>query len=347
MGGRALVAWSVGLVMCVPARAQAPTVPFAPQLQLTWASSLSGEPDYETVITVLAADTGEARLLVSWNRGAERRWRSVERPVSHRERRLARSFYFYSSTSDPRQFRGTTQSMLSGVVLRQLKETGRADVVLLVPSISNAPFRGALQRLGSAPEPFPVLLDGRQVTLPGIRGRGRLQGDRPLDFEVLALDDPEAPWVLEAVSQQVEARGDGRRRLVRIGTAARGASVASALDQRCTVSVHDIFFATGSDALDSTSTPALSAIANTLSAHPGWRITIVGHTDSIGADAANLDLSRRRAERVRVTLEQRFSIAADRLRSDGRGEQEPVDDNGTAPGRARNRRVDLVRDCKR
>ncbi len=338
--------WWVGLLLCGGASAQSPKLPFAPHLQLTWASSLAGEPDYETVITVLKADSGEAVLQVAWNRGAERKWRTVERRLSSRERRLARSFYFYSSTSDPREFRGTTQSMLSGAVLRQIKETGRADVVLLVPSLSNVPFRGAMARLGSAPEAFPVLLDGRPVTLPGIRARGRLQGDRPLDFEVLALDNPEAPWVLEATSKQIESRGEGRRRLVRIGTAAREETMASALTERCTVSVHDIFFATGSDALDSTSAPALGAVARTLAAHPDWRLTIVGHTDSIGGEAANLDLSRRRAERVRTTLEQQYRITPGRLRSEGRGERQPVDDNGSAPGRARNRRVDLVRDCK-
>ncbi|HEX9892557.1 MAG TPA: OmpA family protein [Gemmatimonadales bacterium] len=328
------------------ARAQSPQVPFAPALQLTWASSLSGEPDYETVITVKQVDSGEARLTIAWNRGARREWQSVERRVSSRERRLARSFYFYSSTSNPREYRGTTQSLLSGAVLNQLKSAGRADVVLLVPSLSNLPFRGTLQRAGTGAEPFPVLLNGKRVMLPGIRARGQFKGDRLLDFDVLVWDNPEAPWVLEATSKQVEEDRGGRRLLVRIGTDARGQEVASTLDERCTVSIHDIYFATGSDALDSTSAPALGAIARTLESHPDWRITIVGHTDSIGADAANLDLSRRRAERVRTTLVGEYGIAADRLKSDGRGEKQPLDDNGTISGRARNRRVDLVRACK-
>lgn len=346
MSRRALLGCFGAVLISGGAAAQSPRVPFAPQLQLTWASSLAGEPDYETVLTVLQADSGEAVIQVAWNRGTERKWRSVERPLSTRERRLARSFYFYSSTSDPRQFRGTTQSMLSGAVLKQLKETGRSDVVLLLPSISAVPFRGTLERIGNAAEAFPVLLDGKRVTLPGIRSRGRLRGDREVDFEVLAFDNPEAPWVLDATSKQLDNAGGGRRLLVRIGTAGRGQAMAATLDERCSVSVHDIFFATGSDALDSTSAPALGAIAGTLSAHPDWRITILGHTDSIGSEADNLDLSRRRAQRVRLTLEREYGIAAGRLQSDGRGEKEPLDDNGTATGRARNRRVDLVRACK-
>jgi len=334
-----LVAWS-SLV------AQAPRPPFAPDLQLTWASSISGEPDYETVITVLRVDSAEATVRVSWNRGAERKWQSTERRVSSRERRLARSFYFYSSTSNPREFRGTNQSLLSGTILGELKKSGRSDVVLLLPELSSIPFRGTLQRVGAGTEPFQVLMDGKPVTLQGIRARGQFQGDRLVEFEVLVLDDPEAPWVLDATSRQVEKDRGGRRLLVRIATNSREREVSSALDKRCTTSVHDIYFATGSDALDSTSAPALTAIAHALDSHRDWRVTIVGHTDSIGGDAANLDLSRRRADRVRATLVGEYGIAGERLTADGRGEKEPLDDNGTATGRSRNRRVDLVRACK-
>lgn len=324
-----------------PACAQAVKVPFTRDLQLTWASTLAGEPDYEHVVTVVQVDNGEARLRVSWNRGLERKWQSVERRVSSRERRLARSLYFYSSARDFREFRGTNQSLASSAILGELKRTGRSDIVLLMPNVSTAPFRGTIERVGSGTEAFPVLLNGRPVKLPGLRARG-MMGVQRVDFEVLVLDDPEAPWILEAFSK----RTGGSRQLVRIATDAREPDVASALEKRCITSVHDIYFATGSDALDSTSTPAFEAIARTLERHPDWRITIVGHTDSIGTAASNLDLARRRAEKVRAILVGQHRIATGRLRAEGRGETEPLDDNGTIPGRSRNRRVDLVRACR-
>lgn len=326
--------------------AQSVSIPFARDLQLAWASSLPREPDYETVVTVLQVDSGEARIRVSWNRGTDRKWRSAERPVSDRERRLARAIYFYSSENDARQFRGTNQSMASGAILRELKQAGRSNVILLEPSVSSVPFRGVMQRLGTGTEPFQVLLDGHPVSLPGLRARGTLTGERTTEFELLILDDPETPWVLEAVAREAGQAQGGRRLLVRIATAAREDQVGTALVKACSATVHDLFFATGSDALDSTSTPALAALAKVLVNHPDWRITIVGHTDSLGTAAANLDLSQRRAERVRGALVGQYRIAADRLRSEGKGETAPIDDNATLAGRARNRRVDLVRACR-
>lgn len=325
--------------------AQPPSVPFARGLQLAWASSLAGEPDYETVLTVLQVDSGEARIRVSWNRGAERRWRSAERPVSDRERRLARSIYFYGSEKDARQFRGTNQSMASAAILRELKQAGRSNVILLEPSVSPVPFRGVLERVPGGTEPFQVLIDGRPVTLPGLRARGTLTGEHATEFELLLLDDPETPWVLEATARRVGQAEGGRRLLVRIATDHREAAVSTALAEGCSATTHDIFFATESDLLDSTSVPALAAIARILAGHTDWQVTIVGHTDSVGTAASNLDLSRRRAARVRTALIEDHRVAANRLKADGKGETVPIADNATLAGRARNRRVDLVRAC--
>ena len=70
---------------------------------------------------------------------------------------------------------------------------------------------------------------------------------------------------------------------------------------------------------------------------------IDGHTDGIGSDAANLDLSRRRAAAVKTALVKRYGIAADRLSTGGFGESQPKADNATPEGRALNRRVELTR----
>ena len=73
------------------------------------------------------------------------------------------------------------------------------------------------------------------------------------------------------------------------------------------------------------------------------RVVIVGHTDSDGADAANLDLSRRRAAAVKTALTTQFGIAEGRMETDGKGESEPVDKNDTPAGKANNRRVEFIR----
>jgi adhesin transport system outer membrane protein len=75
-------------------------------------------------------------------------------------------------------------------------------------------------------------------------------------------------------------------------------------------------------------------------------VVVVGHTDSIGTDGYNLGLSQRRAATVRDYLAS-HGLDARRIRSEGRGESQPVADNATAAGRAKNRRVEIHVDSKK
>ncbi|MCX7815867.1 MAG: OmpA family protein [Tepidimonas ignava] len=70
-------------------------------------------------------------------------------------------------------------------------------------------------------------------------------------------------------------------------------------------------------------------------------VIAVGHTDSVGAEAYNERLSLRRAEAVKAYLVSK-GVPADKVRTEGRGEREPVADNATAEGRAKNRRVEVT-----
>ncbi|MBT8479338.1 MAG: OmpA family protein [Gemmatimonadetes bacterium] len=99
-----------------------------------------------------------------------------------------------------------------------------------------------------------------------------------------------------------------------------------------------ILFAFDSDALLPESTPVLTDMVSTLENHPELAIVIEGHTDSVGDDAYNLDLSERRAGSVVAYLVEN-GIDAGRLLADGKGESEPVADNATPEGRQQNRRV--------
>jgi outer membrane protein OmpA-like peptidoglycan-associated protein len=88
--------------------------------------------------------------------------------------------------------------------------------------------------------------------------------------------------------------------------------------------------------------PLLDALAKTMQDHPRIRkVRVDGHTDSVGEDAFNLDLSRRRAAAV-VTYMTGKGVAAERLASEGFGETRPIADNATDEGRAKNRRVELT-----
>lgn len=103
-----------------------------------------------------------------------------------------------------------------------------------------------------------------------------------------------------------------------------------------------VFFATGKDVILPLSHPILKLVAKTFQDNP-WvkKVRVEGHTDSVGSDATNLDLSKRRAASVMKFLIER-GVDPARLESEGYGETRPVDTNDTEDGRSRNRRVDFI-----
>jgi outer membrane protein OmpA-like peptidoglycan-associated protein len=87
----------------------------------------------------------------------------------------------------------------------------------------------------------------------------------------------------------------------------------------------------------------LKEIADALKANSGIKVKIIGHTDSDGSEAANLDLSKKRAEAVKDALINDYGIDASVMETDGKGESQPVADNKTKEGKAQNRRVEFVK----
>lgn len=106
---------------------------------------------------------------------------------------------------------------------------------------------------------------------------------------------------------------------------------------------HGILFDTGSDVIKAESASVIQSIARGLETNPNLKLRIEGHTDSVGNAAANLDLSKRRAEAVKNVLVSQFKIDAARLTSAGLGATKPIDSNDTPQGRSQNRRVEFVK----
>lgn len=90
---------------------------------------------------------------------------------------------------------------------------------------------------------------------------------------------------------------------------------------------YGIYFDSGKDVVKQESYGAIKEIATVMQENPTLKINIVGHTDSDGDDAANLALSKKRAESVKNFLVKEFKIDAGRMQTDGKGETEPVTDN--------------------
>ncbi len=106
---------------------------------------------------------------------------------------------------------------------------------------------------------------------------------------------------------------------------------------------YGIYFDVNKDIVKPESYGTLKDIAKILNEVPDVKVKIIGHTDADGADAANLDLSKRRAASVKAELAKTFGVNADRLVTDGMGEGQPVAPNDTPSNKALNRRVEFIK----
>ena len=106
---------------------------------------------------------------------------------------------------------------------------------------------------------------------------------------------------------------------------------------------YGIYFDVNKDVVKPESYATLKEIAAALTENPGVRVKIIGHTDSDGADDANLSLSTRRAESVKNELSKTFGIDTSRIETEGAGETKPVAPNDTPVNKALNRRVEFVK----
>jgi outer membrane protein OmpA-like peptidoglycan-associated protein len=107
------------------------------------------------------------------------------------------------------------------------------------------------------------------------------------------------------------------------------------------VNMSDVLFDTGKFSLRPAAREKLAKVAGLVAGHPGLRLDVEGHTDSIGSDDYNQQLSEHRGESVREYLTGQ-GMAASSVTSKGFGKTQPVASNDTASGRQQNRRVELV-----
>ncbi len=108
------------------------------------------------------------------------------------------------------------------------------------------------------------------------------------------------------------------------------------------VAVYGLYFDTGKAEVKPESKPTLDQMARLLAQQPALKVYLVGHTDNVGPLATNLDLSQRRAEAVAKALATDYKVDASRMTARGVASLAPLASNADEPGRARNRRVELV-----
>jgi hypothetical protein len=225
-----------------------------------------------------------------------------------------------------------------------------------------------LQRVGGV-SAFPVLLNNQRVNLPAIHAQCKTD-DNANDFYV--LDEAANPAMLAfrlaggdtlqlikieyPLTQKMAAGGGGGGPPAGLGGkgggsgggGGGGAGGAQQIEQQLQrnepVEIYGIYFDFASDKIKPESEPVLQEIAQVMQRNPAWKLRVEGHTDNIGGDAYNMDLSQRRAAAVKQALVSRYRITADRLDPAGFGATRPKESNDTLEGRARNRRVELARE---
>jgi outer membrane protein OmpA-like peptidoglycan-associated protein len=120
-----------------------------------------------------------------------------------------------------------------------------------------------------------------------------------------------------------------------------GTPLGAQVDERgCWVVAYATFFDFNRDVVKREFLPHIQSAARVLGNYPDMPVVLVGHTDSRGSEGYNYDLGYRRAVAVMAALA-RYGVSPARMSVQSEGEQQPIDDNYSARGRARNRRVEL------
>lgn len=123
----------------------------------------------------------------------------------------------------------------------------------------------------------------------------------------------------------------------------KASEMAQAIAASGKVALYGILFDFDKADIKPESRPQLDEIAALLKADGALRLVVAGHTDNQGGAAYNLELSKKRADAVVTSLSGTYGIAADRLLAQGMGSAAPVASNDSEAGRAKNRRVELVK----
>jgi flagellar motor protein MotB len=121
------------------------------------------------------------------------------------------------------------------------------------------------------------------------------------------------------------------------------ATLAADIGRTGHASVYGIYFDTGKADVKPESDATMKEIAKLLQQNPQLKLYVVGHTDNQGTLDMNMDLSKRRADAVQAALTTKYGVAPARLHALGDGPSAPVASNDAEEGRAKNRRVELVK----
>jgi outer membrane protein OmpA-like peptidoglycan-associated protein len=345
----AAIAWTAGVFPGPCLADDGHQVPMVEFLTVMTAIVSDEQGDYEAVKVMRDLTPDTVRITVSGEApddSGEVREIAVSRVVRREDLRNARILRTYFHEFDAQELPGTVP-MFSAAMVKDVRATGQTHATYLEvepefgTTVVSRTMTGTLKRVGADTFTVTVPVNGVPQALRALHVAGRLADDGDgADFDYVVLDDPDNPLILRAKGPDFST--SVTRIEFPVPTVAAG-SLENRLAKDRQALVYGIYFKFNRADIRPVSEPVLKEIAGILKKNLDWKLTIVGHTDNVGRDAANVDLSRRRAQSVRAALIERYGIDSARLTSGGFGASQPQAKNDTPEGRALNRRVELTR----
>ena len=339
-------------------------IPLKPGMQIVYAwRRFNG--DVEGIITIDSVEKNQFTFHLT-STGFDS-WTSVEGKAMATTRTQCRTdldtahLYITQHRRDyPTIFPDSTTFTMPTDLFRQAKSTGKIhweyrEFTQMSSRLVPYQWGGELARVETSDVPFSLILNDEAVQVPTIHLKGSFDFDgvskvgktlppnalNNQNTEVFAVDNPENPICL------LYKQGEFFQiKIVKIKVPVEKPvpQLEEQLAKQKKAIIYGIYFDFDKDTIKPESEPVLKEIVKAMTDNPDWKLRVDGHTDNIGGDAHNLDLSKRRAASVKTALVERYHISADRLTTNGFGASSPIDRNDTLEGRARNRRVELSRE---
>lgn len=359
--------------------AAAPKIEFVAGLLFVAAINNPVFGDYEVIDTVAAAGESGVRWEYSAQlpdaSGQTKEPKRVKGAKFDRQQDIlhASGVVNYFGNGIPEQIPGTTSQQFSRDLMNQLRTTGKTTFSTIKSGLDGslgiftATLGGAggfwdrvpkqtctLARVDGQDVAYPILFNDRRVVLPAIHatctnlpGRQIYISDDVASGVLLASFNPGE----QSQGQMIEIRyppppppsATGKTPTPKSQGRSGSNDLEQTLREKGKADIYGIYFDFDKDVIRPESEPVIRQIAEVMKANPSWKLNVNGHTDNIGGDAHNLDLSNRRAEAVKRVLVMQYGIDPARLATKGYGATQPKESNDTLEGRARNRRVELVR----
>ena len=264
------------------------------------------------------------------------------RKIAAADRANSNTYMLGFANGMPDLIPGSTSLGLSAKALVTLREKGTVPLTLM-HNFQLDKIAGNLVLVGETN--VPVIVGNKVLNVKALRATGVFKsGSQTGRGNFVFLNNRNNPMTL---GYKLQFSWEKKPRELKITRLVGGPAQTSAMEQALStigkLELYGIHFDFGKATIQPSTNALIGEIAKTLKNNSGWKLSVEGHTDSIGGKSVNQALSQRRAASIVNALVKGHGINPGRLKAVGLGLSKPKATNKTLEGRALNRRVELVR----